>query len=53
MFYYSSAGGPKLRKWYGAPDITPKDGNELEEDEAPGFITLIYYNSCGGLSFCK
>ncbi|PIN14634.1 hypothetical protein CDL12_12729 [Handroanthus impetiginosus] len=28
-------GGPKLRKWYGAPDLLPKDGNELEEDEAP------------------
>ncbi|KAL0396973.1 UNVERIFIED_CONTAM: protein high chlorophyll fluorescence phenotype, chloroplastic [Sesamum calycinum] len=27
-------GGPKLRKWYGAPDLLPKDGNELEEDEA-------------------
>ncbi|KAL3618212.1 hypothetical protein CASFOL_038533 [Castilleja foliolosa] len=26
-------GGPKLRKWYGAPDLLPKDGNELGEDE--------------------
>ncbi|KAK4410480.1 hypothetical protein Sango_0121000 [Sesamum angolense] len=30
----SKSGGPKLRKWYGAPDLLPKDGNELEEDEA-------------------
>lgn len=27
------AGGPKLRKWYGAPDLLPKDGS-LKEDEA-------------------
>ncbi|KAL3840784.1 hypothetical protein ACJIZ3_025375 [Penstemon smallii] len=27
-------GGPKLRKWYGAPDLVEKDGNALEEDEA-------------------
>ncbi|KAH6821136.1 Rossmann-fold superfamily protein [Perilla frutescens var. hirtella] len=27
-------GGPKLRKWYGAPDLVEKDGNKLEEDEA-------------------
>ncbi|XP_047090558.1 uncharacterized protein LOC124702458 isoform X1 [Lolium rigidum] len=27
-------GGPKLRKWYGAPDLLPKDGGtEGEEDE--------------------
>ncbi|XP_031261852.1 uncharacterized protein LOC116120046 isoform X2 [Pistacia vera] len=27
-------GGPKLRKWYGAPDLLPKDGSEdkLEDD---------------------
>ncbi|KAA8541646.1 hypothetical protein F0562_022798 [Nyssa sinensis] len=29
-------GGPKLRKWYGAPDLLPKDGSILEEDnESP------------------
>ncbi|XP_057797118.1 uncharacterized protein LOC131013121 isoform X2 [Salvia miltiorrhiza] len=28
-------GGPKLRKWYGAPDILEKDEDELNEDEAP------------------
>ncbi|XP_074331944.1 uncharacterized protein At5g02240 isoform X2 [Apium graveolens] len=29
-------GGPKLRKWYGAPDILPKDASNLEdEDSAP------------------
>ncbi|KAM7476077.1 hypothetical protein LguiB_023320 [Lonicera macranthoides] len=26
-------GGPKLRKWYGAPDILPKDGSISEEDD--------------------
>ncbi|KAF8401068.1 hypothetical protein HHK36_014371 [Tetracentron sinense] len=30
-------GGPKLRKWYGAPDLLPKDGALVdEEDESPG-----------------
>jgi hypothetical protein len=30
-------GGPKLRKWYGAPDLLPKDGGaEGEEDEPSG-----------------
>ncbi|XP_019425453.1 PREDICTED: uncharacterized protein LOC109334252 [Lupinus angustifolius] len=26
-------GGPKLRKWYGAPDILPKDSTISEDDE--------------------
>lgn len=26
-------GGPKLRKWYGAPDLLPKDGSAVEEDD--------------------
>lgn len=26
-------GGPKLRKWYGAPDRLPKDGSILEEED--------------------
>lgn len=31
------AGGPKLRKWYGAPDLLPKDGaTEEDEDGYPG-----------------
>ncbi|KMT04839.1 hypothetical protein BVRB_7g170090 [Beta vulgaris subsp. vulgaris] len=25
-------GGPKLRKWYGAPDLLPKDGSIAEEE---------------------
>ncbi|XP_057535591.1 uncharacterized protein LOC130813747 [Amaranthus tricolor] len=25
-------GGPKLRKWYGAPDLLPKDGSTAEEE---------------------
>ncbi|KAL3322164.1 hypothetical protein AABB24_039674 [Solanum stoloniferum] len=25
-------GGPKLRKWYGAPELLPKDGSLSEED---------------------
>ncbi|KAJ0075792.1 hypothetical protein Patl1_33638 [Pistacia atlantica] len=29
-------GGPKLRKWYGAPDLLPKDGSEDKaEDDYP------------------
>lgn len=27
------AGGPKLRKWYGAPDLLPNDGGSEEDDE--------------------
>ncbi|XVF25201.1 hypothetical protein REPUB_Repub13aG0192900 [Reevesia pubescens] len=26
-------GGPKLRKWYGAPELLPKDGSVVEEEE--------------------
>ncbi|XP_042947857.1 uncharacterized protein LOC122280855 [Carya illinoinensis] len=26
-------GGPKLRKWYGAPEILPKDASIVEEDD--------------------
>ncbi|KAL9460798.1 hypothetical protein AB3S75_003910 [Citrus x aurantiifolia] len=26
-------GGPKLRKWYGAPDLLPKDGSNEEDGE--------------------
>ncbi|CAA7394955.1 unnamed protein product [Spirodela intermedia] len=26
-------GGPKLRKWYGAPDLLPKDGRPEDEDD--------------------
>ncbi|XP_057455112.1 uncharacterized protein At2g37660, chloroplastic [Lotus japonicus] len=26
-------GGPKLRKWYGAPDLVPKDGPATEDSE--------------------
>ncbi|KNA18838.1 hypothetical protein SOVF_067130 [Spinacia oleracea] len=28
-------GGPKLRKWYGAPDLLPKDGSLPEEEDVP------------------
>lgn len=35
-------GGPKLRKWYGAPDLLEKDENELNEDEAQGLTSSIY-----------
>lgn len=33
---FLTEGGPKLRKWYGAPDLLPKDGTGVEEDESPG-----------------
>ncbi|GLU14261.1 hypothetical protein SLE2022_308420 [Rubroshorea leprosula] len=26
-------GGPKLRKWYGAPDLLPKDGSAVEDED--------------------
>ncbi|OMO66106.1 hypothetical protein COLO4_30769 [Corchorus olitorius] len=26
-------GGPKLRRWYGAPELLPKDGSVVEEEE--------------------
>ncbi|XP_031399940.1 uncharacterized protein LOC116210230 isoform X2 [Punica granatum] len=26
-------GGPKLRKWYGAPELLPKDGSSADEDD--------------------
>ena len=34
-------GGPKLRKWYGAPDLLPKDGGAEgdEKDESSGAYT--------------
>lgn len=38
MCLFSPIGGPKLRKWYGAPDLLERDGNELNEDEAPGLL---------------
>ncbi|KAK6911875.1 hypothetical protein RJ641_023968 [Dillenia turbinata] len=33
--YPDPTGGPKLRKWYGAPDLLPKDGSLAEEDDSP------------------
>ncbi|MFS8004507.1 hypothetical protein Hanom_Chr13g01226651 [Helianthus anomalus] len=30
-WFFHSAGGPKLRKWYGAPDLYADDGSNLEE----------------------
>lgn len=33
------SGGPKLRKWYGAPELLPKDGpivEDQEEEDCPG-----------------
>ncbi|EEF41007.1 uncharacterized protein LOC8284663 [Ricinus communis] len=26
-------GGPKLRKWYGAPDLLPKDGSTMQDED--------------------
>lgn len=31
-----NVGGPKLRKWYGAPDLLPKDGPGEEENDSQG-----------------
>jgi len=38
LIFCSFSGGPKLRKWYGAPDILEKDGTAIEdnEDDYPG-----------------
>lgn len=36
----SYVGGPKLRKWYGAPDLLPKDGGLENEDESSGHMNL-------------
>lgn len=33
LSFCSFLGGPKLRKWYGAPDLLPKDGTATEDDE--------------------
>uniref|UniRef100_A0A0D9VV65 NAD(P)-binding domain-containing protein n=1 Tax=Leersia perrieri TaxID=77586 RepID=A0A0D9VV65_9ORYZ len=34
-------GGPKLRRWYGAPDLLPKDGAaEDDEDEPSGALCI-------------
>lgn len=39
----SILGGPKLRKWYGAPDLLQKDGpTEEDEDEYLGNISITY-----------
>ena len=43
------SGGPKLRKWYGAPDLLPKDGSDAEdedEDELPGNAFVIAVRGC-------
>ncbi|KAL6878200.1 hypothetical protein ACP4OV_012370 [Aristida adscensionis] len=31
-------GGPKLRRWYGAPDLLPKDGGAEDEEDEPSDI---------------
>ncbi|KAG8063063.1 hypothetical protein GUJ93_ZPchr0003g18354 [Zizania palustris] len=31
-------GGPKLRRWYGAPDLLPKDGGAEDEEQEPSDI---------------
>lgn len=38
FFHHHHIGGPKLRKWYGAPDPMQEDGSEVGEDEASGLI---------------
>lgn len=37
IVYDELVGGPKLRKWYGAPDMLSKDGGQEEDEEnSPG-----------------
>ncbi|KAF0922304.1 hypothetical protein E2562_031798 [Oryza meyeriana var. granulata] len=31
-------GGPKLRRWYGAPDLLPKDGGAEDQEDEPSDI---------------
>lgn len=39
---FHSVGGPKLRKWYGAPDPYAEDGSNLEEaDKSSGNLPEI------------
>ena len=38
--FYVCLGGPKLRKWYGAPDLLPKDGSAVEEDDESSGILI-------------
>ena len=49
--FYVCLGGPKLRKWYGAPDLLPKDGSAVEEDnESSGIlIPKLIGSLCKGL----
>lgn len=55
QFCVGFEGGPKLRKWYGAPDLLPKDGSneedEEKEDEFPGnlkwkFLDIMFISMC-------
>ncbi|CAN1785497.1 Sanguinarine reductase [Linum perenne] len=32
-------GGPKLRRWYGAPELLPKDGSASEQDDEDGQLS--------------
>lgn len=34
-------GGPKLRKWYGAPDLPAKDGSVVEDDDQSGSLWMV------------
>ena len=37
-------GGPKLRKWYGAPDQLPKDGSDGQrDDDAKGAQDYLFF----------
>ncbi|RRT72782.1 hypothetical protein B296_00001972 [Ensete ventricosum] len=47
----SYVGGPKLRKWYGAPDLLPKDGGLENEDESSVLtrLQLAFYRGSSGI----
>ncbi|EXC04961.1 hypothetical protein L484_002612 [Morus notabilis] len=38
-------GGPKLRRWYGAPDLLPKDGPTVEDEDEDSVIFEVIFDN--------
>ena len=44
-YFDSILGGPKLREWYGAPDLVTKDESTIEdEDNNSGSIYIVQFS---------